>query len=166
MLVEDSSGYRGIAPVWRCPALLPLRTQGSGGTCIKSNQRCCWPMLAARQPCWKSLPLFCDTNRQSMELAGVASGSPRKFIAWMADHPSGPRIFQAASRPTSAEPSPPCPQTGPGERGQRGQRRGIQRGLGRCTCSMLQICPCWPLIAHRPLLGMLKYTYGSPAARG
>jgi hypothetical protein len=105
-------------------------------------------MLAARQSRWKAFRSSCDANRESMELAGVASASPRKFIAWMAGHPFGPRIFQAASRPTSAEPSLPAPKLDLASVGRRGQRRGIQRGLGRCSCIMLQIRPCWPLIAH------------------
>lgn len=48
----------------------------------------------------------------------------------MADHSSGPRIFQAASRPTSAEPSPPCPQTRPGERGQTWAKTWDTEGFG------------------------------------
>lgn len=168
MLVEDSSGYCGIAPVWRWPSCTAAEniTEGSGGACIKPNQRCCQSMLAARQSYWKALPLFCDTNRQSMELAGVASVAPRKFIAWMADHPSGPRIFQAASRPTSAEPSPPCPQPGPGERGQTWAKTWDTEGFGALLMHHAADLPLLAPHCASPVSRHVQVLYGSSAARG
>lgn len=59
------------------PAQPPLGTESSGGTCIKSallpvDARCL--LIVLENP-----SLFCDANRELMELAGVASASPRKF---------------------------------------------------------------------------------------
>lgn len=126
------------------PALPPLRTH-------VSNCRCCSPIVL------ENPSAFLQCKQSSNGAAGVASASPRKLIAWMADHLSDPgysRLLPVQRAPSQAL---LAPQLDLASVGRRGQRRGIQRGLGRCSCSKLQICPCWPLIAHRPLLGMSEY---------
>lgn len=156
MLVEDSSGYCGIAPVWRWPSF----------TAAENIRlwRCLYQISATTSQC----SLLANRARKPFRFSAIQTGNQWK---WPASHHLRPVNLSPGWQTTLPDPgysrllpdqrAPSqallAPKLGLASVGRRGQRRGIQRGLGRCSCIMLQICPCWPLIAHHPFLGMFKY---------
>jgi hypothetical protein len=166
MLVEDSSGYRGIAPVWRWPSF----TAAENSRLWRYLYQIKTALLPVDARC---SPIVLESPSASLRHKQTINGAGRRRISF------APYIYRLDGRPPFRTPDiPGCFQTNerrakpslppnwPVERGQAWAKAWDTEGFGAL---LMQHAADLPLLAPHcasPVSRHVQVLYGSSAARG